>query len=55
MVDADSCPVKEEIVEIANSFTVDAVFVASYAHMQNDLNGLSGNLLTAVRKLQIYS
>ncbi len=39
MVDADSCPVKEEIVEIANSFTVDAVFVASYAHMQNDLNG----------------
>ncbi|MBT2710148.1 DUF188 domain-containing protein [Bacillus sp. ISL-47] len=39
MVDADSCPVKEEIVEIANSFSVDAVFVASFAHMKNDLNG----------------
>ncbi|KAF0818349.1 MULTISPECIES: YaiI/YqxD family protein [unclassified Cytobacillus] len=39
MVDADSCPVKEEIVEIANSFKLDAVFVASYAHMQNDLSG----------------
>ncbi|MBN8200577.1 YaiI/YqxD family protein [Bacillus sp. NTK034] len=38
-MDADSCPVKEEIVEIANSFTMDAVFVASYAHMKNDLNG----------------
>ncbi|OMF60670.1 DUF188 domain-containing protein [Paenibacillus sp. FSL R5-0490] len=24
---------------MANSFTVDAVIVASYAHMQNDLNG----------------
>lgn len=39
MVDADSCPVKEEIVEIANSFSMDAVFVASFAHMKNDLNG----------------
>ncbi|MBT2690451.1 DUF188 domain-containing protein [Bacillus sp. ISL-47] len=38
-MDADSCPVKEEIVEIANSFSVDAVFVASFAHMKNDLNG----------------
>nr|WP_084028949.1 DUF188 domain-containing protein [Bacillus sp. J33] len=39
MVDADSCPVKEEIVEISNSFSLDAIFVASYAHMKNDLNG----------------
>ncbi|GLB58235.1 YaiI/YqxD family protein [Cytobacillus sp. NCCP-133] len=39
MVDADSCPVKEEIVEIAISFSLDTVFVASYAHMKNDLNG----------------
>ncbi|WP_026583854.1 DUF188 domain-containing protein [Bacillus sp. J33] len=38
-MDADSCPVKEEIVEISNSFSLDAIFVASYAHMKNDLNG----------------
>ena len=41
MVDADSCPVKEEIVEIANSYSVEAIFIASYAHMKNDLNGTS--------------
>lgn len=39
MADADSCPVKEEIVEIAKSFSIEPVFVASYAHMKNDLNG----------------
>ncbi|WP_090831039.1 MULTISPECIES: YaiI/YqxD family protein [unclassified Bacillus (in: firmicutes)] len=35
-VDADSCPVKTEIVEIAKSFSVNVLFVASYAHMMNE-------------------
>ncbi|CAM3809463.1 YaiI/YqxD family protein [Mesobacillus zeae] len=33
MVDADSCPVKKEIVEIASLHNVQPVFVASYDHM----------------------
>ncbi|MGO4887213.1 DUF188 domain-containing protein [Anaerobacillus sp. MEB173] len=32
-VDADSCPVKQEIVAITAENDVEAVFVASYAHM----------------------
>ena len=31
-VDADSCPVKEEIVEIASKFSIKVLFVASYDH-----------------------
>ena len=31
-VDADACPVKEEIVEIGQRFKTDMVFVSSYAH-----------------------
>lgn len=31
-VDADSCPVKEEIAQLASDFSVAAIFVASYAH-----------------------
>ncbi len=38
-MDADSCPVIKEIVEIASKFSIEAVFVASYAHMKNDLQG----------------
>lgn len=34
-MDADSCPVKEEIVEIAHNFDVNVVFVASYNHVPN--------------------
>jgi uncharacterized protein len=34
-VDADSCPVKEEIVEIAHNFDINVVFVVSYNHMIN--------------------
>lgn len=33
MVDADSCPVKQEIVEIASNFSLGVTFVASYNHM----------------------
>ena len=36
MVDADSCPVKEEIVEIATQFSIKILFVAFYNHMRND-------------------
>lgn len=36
-VDADSCPVKEEIVELASRFNVPVVFVASYNHMKNEV------------------
>ncbi|WP_420800231.1 YaiI/YqxD family protein [Neobacillus terrae] len=35
-VDADSCPVKEEIVEIASDFSIKVLFVASYNHVKND-------------------
>ncbi|NKE05133.1 DUF188 domain-containing protein [Bacillus selenatarsenatis] len=38
-VDADSCPVIKEIVEIASKYSIEAVFVASYAHTKNDLQG----------------
>lgn len=31
-MDADSCPVKEEIVEIASRFSAKVLFVASYDH-----------------------
>ncbi len=31
-VDADSCPVKEEIAQLASDFSVEVTFVASYAH-----------------------
>ncbi|OCA91142.1 hypothetical protein A8F94_04590 [Bacillus sp. FJAT-27225] len=32
-VDADSCPVKEEIAQLASDFSVKAIYVASYAHV----------------------
>lgn len=35
-VDADSCPVKEDIVEIASYYHYELLFVASYAHMKRD-------------------
>jgi hypothetical protein len=31
-VDADSCPVKAEIVEIAKKFAIDIFFIASFDH-----------------------
>nr|WP_235816591.1 DUF188 domain-containing protein [Bacillus massilionigeriensis] len=37
-VDADSCPVKEEIVEISERFSVEVIFVASYDHVKNNLS-----------------
>jgi len=35
-VDADSCPVKGEIVEIAKCYSVEVLFIASYAHMTRE-------------------
>lgn len=37
-VDADACPVKEEIVQVSQVFQVPICFVASYAH-QTDFGG----------------
>ena len=38
-VDADSCPVKEEIVEMATSKSIEVIFIASYAHMKLHQDG----------------
>ncbi|HWJ76704.1 MAG TPA: YaiI/YqxD family protein [Niallia sp.] len=40
-VDADSCPVKEDIVEISFKYGYESLFVASYAHMSNSLDELN--------------
>ncbi|MBM7650010.1 uncharacterized protein YaiI (UPF0178 family) [Bacillus ectoiniformans] len=34
-VDADSCPVKQEILTLAKEYKIEAVFVASIRHMMN--------------------
>lgn len=34
-VDADACPVKQEITEISGLYDVDIFFIASYAHVTN--------------------
>ncbi|WP_406564877.1 MULTISPECIES: hypothetical protein [Bacillus] len=40
LVDADACPVKEEISLLGNAYNVEVYFVASYSHVCNkDLNG----------------
>lgn len=38
-VDADACPVKDEILDIAKSFGVQLFFIASYAHYGADRQG----------------
>nr|WP_246940436.1 YaiI/YqxD family protein [Bacillus pinisoli] len=39
-VDADACPVKNEILHIAASYEIDVIFVASYSHvMTNSIGG----------------
>lgn len=37
IVDADACPVKKEVMEIGNEFTIPVIFVASFAHFMNDI------------------
>ncbi|MFX3623798.1 MAG: YaiI/YqxD family protein [Ectobacillus sp.] len=38
-VDADACPVKEEIIQVSSRFHIDVYFVASYAHQSNNQQG----------------
>jgi uncharacterized protein len=38
-VDADSCPVKDEIITIGKMKPIDVIFVSSYAHVLNDKIG----------------
>jgi len=33
LVDADACPTKEEIIEIAKKYNLKAVFISSFAHI----------------------
>ena len=49
-VDADSCPVKAEIVEIANEKEFETLFVASYAHMKNDLNNMKWKFVDSMKE-----
>jgi uncharacterized protein YaiI (UPF0178 family) len=54
MVDADSCPVKEEIVEISNNFSFEVIFIASYAHMKNDLSQENWKFVDSSKKQWTY-
>jgi uncharacterized protein YaiI (UPF0178 family) len=38
-VDADACPVKNEILLIANTYHIEVTFVASYSHVLNNKMG----------------
>ncbi|WP_062198676.1 YaiI/YqxD family protein [Massilibacterium senegalense] len=38
-VDADSCPVKKEILYIAKKHNVPVIFIATYAHVMNEAIG----------------
>ncbi|KAA0549379.1 YaiI/YqxD family protein [Bacillus sp. BGMRC 2118] len=40
-VDADACPVKDEILHLATIYQVDVTFVASYSHVMT--NKMGGN------------
>jgi len=37
VVDADACPVKAEIIQIAKEFSIPVFFVASYAHVMSGI------------------
>ncbi len=39
IVDADSCPVKDEIIQVAKEFSIPVIFVASYAHYMSEIQG----------------
>ncbi|MFE7061100.1 YaiI/YqxD family protein [Sutcliffiella sp. NPDC057660] len=41
LVDADACPVKEEISSIGHTYQLDVYFVASYSHVvKNEIKGI---------------
>nr|WP_249292483.1 YaiI/YqxD family protein [Metabacillus flavus] len=39
LVDADACPVKKEIADLADQYEAETVFVASYNHMTSETLG----------------
>ncbi len=41
VVDADACPVKEEIVQVAARFETPVIMVASYAHVLPEQQGVT--------------
>ncbi|KKI88578.1 hypothetical protein WQ54_30765 [Bacillus sp. SA1-12] len=38
-VDADACPVKQQIMEVANKYNINVIFVASYNHTSDKTYG----------------
>ena len=48
-VDADSCPIQEEIVEIAYE-RGNTLFIASNAHMKNDLNNMKWKFVASTKE-----
>ncbi|GGH85004.1 uncharacterized protein YaiI (UPF0178 family) [Pullulanibacillus pueri] len=38
-VDADACPVKDEISEVASAYNIEVTYVASYNHYSNQKKG----------------
>ncbi len=39
IVDADACPVKQEIIHIGQEFRMNVIFVASFAHYMSSFEG----------------
>lgn len=39
IVDADSCPIKDEIINLGKEFQVSVILVASFAHYTEELEG----------------
>lgn len=39
VVDADSCPVKDEIIQVGSEFQVPVILVASFAHYSSETGG----------------
>ncbi|MED0966551.1 hypothetical protein [Bacillus paramycoides] len=40
LVDADACPVKDEIVQVGTKIYVEILFVASHAHRSRKQQGI---------------
>ncbi|GGE47067.1 UPF0178 protein YqxD [Pullulanibacillus camelliae] len=38
-VDADACPVKDEISKVAHAYNIDVIYVASYNHLSSNNKG----------------
>jgi len=38
-VDADACPVKDEISKVAHAYNINVIYVASYNHLSNNNTG----------------